>query len=233
MSAVGNNATADQKKLIDAAIEAGVQRFFPAEYGYDTRNKTALELMPLFNMKKEIVEYLKSKKDQISWTGVLTGPFVDFFLQLGMFGFHIPSSSATLYTPDYHSTTFSGTTMSTIGLAVARSLSPKYASETKNRYIYIRSVTTSQDEILANLEKVTGKEWSKNHVDLDPAFADAGAKASKGDMSGIALVLMGLLLNKNTGMNWDNRDVLADAVLDLPKENLDDIVKKILEANSQ
>ena len=65
----------EQKKVIDAAIKAGVKRFLPSEFGSNTKNKKGQELVPIFKNKVQIVDYLKTKK--ISWTVVATGPIID------------------------------------------------------------------------------------------------------------------------------------------------------------
>ena len=66
-----------------------------------------------------------------------------------------------MYTPECHNVRFSVATMATAGLALARSLETKYAERTSNKDIFIRNFSDSQDEILASLEKATGKQWTK------------------------------------------------------------------------
>lgn len=79
ISAVGATGFADQKKLIDAAIYAGVSRFLPSEFSADSLNDAVLGLLPLFGQKKEVIEYLKSKQsDSFTWTGVATAPLFDW-----------------------------------------------------------------------------------------------------------------------------------------------------------
>lgn len=66
-----------QFSIIDAAIEAGVRRYVPSEYGADHRNERAVELSDLIAEKHKVVEYLKAKGDKIEFTSVFTGPFAD------------------------------------------------------------------------------------------------------------------------------------------------------------
>ena len=78
ISTIATASAGLQKKLIDAAIKAGVQRFVPSEFGSDTRNKKAMAILPqYFKGKKETVEYLKEKEGEIAWTAFVTGPFFD------------------------------------------------------------------------------------------------------------------------------------------------------------
>jgi uncharacterized protein YbjT (DUF2867 family) len=78
VSLVGSPALNDQPRLIDAAIAAGVKRFIPSEYGANTPSERLREILPLFNTKKEVVDYLKSKEDHITWSGLITGAFFDW-----------------------------------------------------------------------------------------------------------------------------------------------------------
>ena len=60
--------------MVDAAIEAGVKRFVPSEFGSDTRNEMAMGIwLQFFNGKEEAVEYLRNRKKEISWTGPFLG----------------------------------------------------------------------------------------------------------------------------------------------------------------
>lgn len=64
--------------MIDAAVAAGVKRFIPSEFGSDTNNKSAQELVPVFQKKVEVKEYLESKTGSgLTWTGIVTGPVFD------------------------------------------------------------------------------------------------------------------------------------------------------------
>lgn len=68
----------EQKNIIDAAVEAGVKRFIPAEFGIDTSKEKAVEIMTFLRMKPQIIQYLRSIQDKISWTAIITGFFFDW-----------------------------------------------------------------------------------------------------------------------------------------------------------
>lgn len=78
VSAITTTAVLDQKKIIDAAIVAGVKRFIPSEYGVDTSDPVSLKRVPPLAFKNQIREYLESKQGQIEWTSIYTGPFFDW-----------------------------------------------------------------------------------------------------------------------------------------------------------
>lgn len=64
--------------MIDAAIEAGVKRFIPSEFGFDTEDDRTLEVAPCTIMKKDQVEYLKAREDKISWTSIVNGLWLEW-----------------------------------------------------------------------------------------------------------------------------------------------------------
>lgn len=68
-----------QRKIIDAAIKMGVKRFVPSEFGSDTENARAMELLPqYFKGKKDTVDYLKTKEEEgLTWSAFVTGPFFE------------------------------------------------------------------------------------------------------------------------------------------------------------
>ena len=69
----------DQKRVIDAAVEAGVKRFIPSEFGWDTSGAIALEIAPCTSMKIDTVAYLKGKEGAgMSWTSICNGLWADW-----------------------------------------------------------------------------------------------------------------------------------------------------------
>ncbi|KAK2669806.1 hypothetical protein RAB80_015332 [Fusarium oxysporum f. sp. vasinfectum] len=86
-----------QAIAIEAAITAGVKRFIPSEYGSDSTNPAVIAAVPFFEAKKKYLDYLKSREDAISWTGLITGPFFDWGLPLGFWGFDLINKKAQLF----------------------------------------------------------------------------------------------------------------------------------------
>ena len=79
ISTVGLSAQAQQYKLIDAAVDAGIKRFNPSEWGMDNADINNLELCPVFKGKGETTKYLKSKESAtFSWTAVATSIWLDW-----------------------------------------------------------------------------------------------------------------------------------------------------------
>jgi hypothetical protein len=79
VSGLGFEGKTTEKALIDAAVEAGVKRFLPSEYGVDNTNPAASGLSPVFRRKADVIEYLRSKEGSgLSWTAVPTGMWLDW-----------------------------------------------------------------------------------------------------------------------------------------------------------
>lgn len=78
VSLVGRDGYAEQKKLIDAALEAGVKRFIPSEYGNNSADPRVRALAPILEGKKTKVDFLKQHESQMSWTVIITGAFFDW-----------------------------------------------------------------------------------------------------------------------------------------------------------
>lgn len=60
--------------IIDAAVAAGVKRFFPAEYGSNTLNPKGADLIPVFGIKADAIEYLRKQETKgLTWTAIPAG----------------------------------------------------------------------------------------------------------------------------------------------------------------
>lgn len=72
-----------QLKFIDAAVEAGVKWFVPAEFGGNKEAAQHGEKMPLHEAKELVnARLVEAEKSGLSWTAVATGPFIDWCAKL-------------------------------------------------------------------------------------------------------------------------------------------------------
>lgn len=86
ISCLGYEGKKTEETMIDAAVEAGVKRFFPSEYGVDNTKVAARKLSPVFDMKGDTIEYLQRKEEEgLSWTAVPTGMWLDWYGGLAWF----------------------------------------------------------------------------------------------------------------------------------------------------
>lgn len=79
ISVVGVGGFEHQKKLVDAAVQAGVKRFLPSEFSANTLSPAVRQLLPLFEQKLEVLEYLKTKEASgLTWTAIWTALLFDW-----------------------------------------------------------------------------------------------------------------------------------------------------------
>lgn len=190
VSAVGFEGKLTERAIIDAAIEAGVKRFLPSEYGVDNTNPAASGLSPVFKRKADIIEYLKSKEGSgLTWTAVPTGMWVDWYVLLlvtfvpvsdrrlltvdvclaraldpgiAFIGIDVRAHTAEAWKPETYKMTFS--TQSTAADAVRRILlNPEV---TQNRVVPVRNFEASLGEIVALLEEAQGVKYEFTPVEV-------------------------------------------------------------------
>ena len=186
ISLLASAVLGDQNKFIDAAIAAGVQRFLPSEFGSNTTDPRTRAIVPAFEAKYGTVNYLKSKEREISWTSLINGPFFDWGIKVGFLGFNPASKTATIY--DNGTATFSATNLHTVGLALVKAL--ENAEATKNQYVYVSGIQTSQNQILEAAEKITGEKWTVTNATTKEQIEIGRAKLQKGDYSGVANLIL-------------------------------------------
>lgn len=79
ISVVGMSALTDQKRYIDIAVKVGVKHFMPSEFGANASNDVVLELLTIFQGKREVQEYLKTKESEhFNWTALGTSILLDW-----------------------------------------------------------------------------------------------------------------------------------------------------------
>lgn len=210
-----------QIKLADAAKEAGVKRFIPADFGScDATSQLALDLMPLYRKKLEVQQYLKNSG--LPWTSIVSGHFFDYGLTSNLLQFDLHQKKVNIF--DGGDIKWSATTLETIGLAVVRVLQ---LQETENMMLFIESFNISQNDLLKSLEKFMGK-WevihtdSKNFIEVNKAETDKDPKNAKARENLVSVV--GIIDG-----NWEDRVNFANKLLGIKMENLDQAVKKVID----
>jgi len=79
IATTGFPAHGEQYKLVDAAVEAGVKRFFPSEWGFDNDDPACQGMSPVFAAKGELAQYLRLKESAaFSWTAVATSIWLEW-----------------------------------------------------------------------------------------------------------------------------------------------------------
>ncbi|GJP89897.1 nmrA-like family protein [Aspergillus niger] len=229
ISAVGGTAFTEQKKFIDAAIEAGVKRFIPSEFSTSSEDDAVIQLLPLFQQKRDIINYLKAKEEKgLSWTAIATSGLFDWGLESGFLGFDIKTKSAVIW--DGGATSFTLTNEKQLGKAVLSVvLRPE---ETKNRFLYIASVETTQNEVLKTLEDITGSQWTVTETTTEEQVAEGREKLGAGDFSGAFALVRATAFGSSTGLktNYVKDQKLANGLLGLETESVRETVERVVGA---
>lgn len=222
ISLVASAALRSQTKLIDAAIAAGVQRFIPSEFGSDTVDPRNRAIVSLSIDKFDVTKYLKSNESKISWTSIITGPFFDWGLRVGFHGINYQTKTATLY--DNGTARFSATNLHTVALAVIKSL--EKPELTKNQYVYVAGIQTTQKELLAIAENITGTKWTVKDASAQDLIESGNAKIQQGDYSGILSLLISATFGKDEVGYLDPAKVWNEK-LGLPNDDLESSIRTV------
>jgi putative NADH-flavin reductase len=213
-----------QIRLADAAVQAGVKRFIPADYGScDSSNPRVLELMPLYVTKKKVREHLQQLESKgLTWTSIVSGHFFDWGLKSAFLQFNLKTHTGQLF--DTGDIKWSTSTLETIATAVVRILEKE--DVTKNQMLYIQSFCISQNELLKSLEKATpAQNWNIKHVDSEKYIKDTKTTIDNNPNDAEArenLVSVVGIVDASWGSKNDN------ALLGLQDEDLDEVINKII-----
>lgn len=163
VSTVGMEGISGQKLIIDAAIQAGVRRFVPSDFGSLTTDPAASHLLHHINMVK-IQDYLRSKSNKIEYTIFSIGAFTDFLVKSGM-AFDWEQKTAQLWgdgTSRISTTSLQGAARAIVGAL-------KNPEPTKNKNLHVHELVVTQSQLLDLAKKSSPEaQWTITKVD-DPA----------------------------------------------------------------
>ncbi|EHY52099.1 hypothetical protein HRR83_003336 [Exophiala dermatitidis] len=221
-----------QYKFIDAAIAAGVRRYFPTEFGLDDLPDWLIELRPMFRIKHDVRDYLVAKQKTaestkstepsasaaLEYTLIVCNVFFEMGVLSGFFGLDWSTKTATLI--DGGTTKWVATTLDTVAIAVVRALERPEA--TKNKLLLVQDFRTSQREILDGVEKRTGTKWKVRNVEYGPWLEEAKELVRKGEDLQRALPML-TFATVVTGSEWEGkRPEFANGILDLKPKSFDE-----------
>lgn len=149
-------------------------------------------------------------------------------MESGFFGFAISEHTGTIYSSG--TKRFNATTRDTIGRAVALALQ---SPEAENRYIYIADVTTTQKEILRELEAQSGVKWTVVEKSAYTHREDGEVLLKDGNFPlAAAKLLLGNLYGEGHGTLVDD-NLLENGVLGLKTVALDKVITDALRKSIQ
>ncbi|KAJ6006332.1 isoflavone reductase family protein [Penicillium sp. IBT 35674x] len=217
-------------RMIDAAIQAGVKRFIPTEYGNNTC-AAAAELVTLYAEKAKVIAYLKTKESTgLTWTAIHTGQFFDWGLESGWLDYHLKEKRVIIY--DSGDKPWSTSTLGTASAAVVKVLLKP--DETANRPIYVASFTVSQRQVLEVLEEATGTTWEVQRMSSEHALNKAAELDTKDYSDGLKLLILMLLYadDADRGADFKKDGLLCNELLGLPEEDLTEVIHRVVKQQS-
>jgi nucleoside-diphosphate-sugar epimerase len=217
-----------QKRLVEAAVAAGVKRFLPGEFGSVMNDATSQ--LPVFSSKAAVEQQLEAyaRAGKITYTYLFNGPFLDWGLKMS-FILNMAQYKPEIY--DGGDPLFSTTTTETVGKAVVGILT--HYEETKNRAVFIQDTLTSQNKLLALAKKLTpGKKWETVPVDTAEMKAQSDANVAKGvfDMNTMYAYLYVANFGKDKayGAHFQKLDNELLGIKEKTEEEIEAIVKTYL-----
>ncbi len=140
--------------------------------------------------------------------------------------FDIANHTATIW--DGGNKSFTLTNEKQLGQAVISAL--QNPEKTKNQYLYIATIESTQNEIIAALEEISGEKWTVTETTTEAQVAEAGKKLSAGDFSGAFTLVCSTVFGNTQGLhaNYVKEEKLANDVLGIRMEDVKDVVKRVL-----
>ncbi|KAI1160869.1 NmrA-like family protein [Nemania serpens] len=219
---------AQHLRIADAAAAGGVRRVIPADYGScDSDSPRAQDLVPLFKHKAAVrarLQHLAASRADLAWTSLVVGHFFDWGLRENFLHFDLATRRAEIL--DHGRYKSSTATLARVGEAIIAVLAQD-AEATKNRVLFLQSFCVSQLDVLAALEKATGAKWEVSFVETEAFIAERKARADAGDKKAVEDLVFALGAIDG---NWESREGFAMDLLGLENEDLDEVVRRVVDA---
>lgn len=106
----------------------------------------------------------------------------------------------------------------------------KNPQDTKNRYLYVASVETTQKDILKALEDTTRKSWTVKETSTKEQIDEATEKLNKGDFGGALILVRATCFGSTPGLrsNYAKDETLANETLGVVLGTVEDTVKRVV-----
>jgi hypothetical protein len=231
ISAIGSGALALEEKLIDAAADAHVKRFFPSEYGMDNTDPSARALVPFIDAKGAVIEYLVARQSRLTWTAVPTGLWLDWSLNpaIAFAGINIRDRTAALWQRGEHRMSWSTLPWVAEGIAQILLAPPE---RTANKIVPLHGFTATQNDVVALLEQVQGVKYAVSYLDDDAIVAAARQKWDENKDFMAALDLLKAAIFRDgygSDLVAEGTSPLGNEFLELSPLTLEGVVKAAVE----
>ena len=161
---------------------------------------------------------------------------------MGMFGINSFERKATLYDD---SGKFNSSTLPQVGLGIARLLSLPISDESNpraslqhysNRFVYISSFSTSQQQLFAAAQKATSTseaDWTVQHSTIEDWIKQGREGMAKGDMRAGAGLTYAMYMGQGKGGDYEAKAKEDREVLGLKEESVDEVVARAFAAGQK
>ena len=202
-----------------------------------------MNAVPMFHPKVAARTQIQTAAEagkKVQWIGVATNPWLQFSLQMGMFGLDIPARKATLYSD---AGKFNTSTLEQVGRGIAALLSLPITNPANtraslecyaNNFVYISSLLTSQRELLDAALRATGTtevDWTIERSSI----SGPGGKIEivregmrKGDMMAGAGLTYAYYMGERLGGEYEAKAREDREVLGLREEDLDEVMAGVV-----
>jgi uncharacterized protein YbjT (DUF2867 family) len=227
LNAITSLSVSEQHRIIDAAIAAGVKRYVPSEFGLINSDPRAAALSPVFREKGEVQQYLKDRQDTgLTWTSFACGMWLKWSIEHNFLGIDYAGQKFKIW--DDGEGYFSCTTLEDTASAVVNAL--KKSAETANKLLLISNFATTQNELFAAIEELSGKKFERSYVKTDELVADAHKRLANGDIyAAFDTIETGFVTGRYSG-HLEEEGPLANDLLGVPKRKLHNVLKDALAA---
>ena len=223
-------------KIVAAAAKAGVPYIMPNVYGGDITDE-ALRRDDLYSAGAWKL-CLEVEQLGPAYVAMCCGFWYEWSLALGeqWFGFDIRNRKVTFY--DEGTTKVTSSTWLQCGRALAALLSlPEEGGEAavaewKNKPLYVASFQVSQRDMLDSIHRVTGStdsDWEIKREATKQRYQDGLSEMKQGVMTGFAKAMYARGFFPDGGVDFASSKGLANEVLGLPTDDLDEATKRALE----
>ncbi|KAJ5516336.1 hypothetical protein N7527_007896 [Penicillium freii] len=235
---LGVQAPADlHARIATAAAKAGVPYIMPNAYGYPISPEGVKDTDPYG--KSVVARIAEAQTGASSSVTLPCGFWYEWSLACGeqWFGFTIKDRKVTFF--DDGTRTVSVSTWDQCGRALAALLSLPESGSTpaladfKNKEVPINSFRVSQRDMLDSLHRVLGttdSDWEISHESVTKRLADGAEEFAKGVFTGFPKMLYAsIFLPTNQESDFAGTMEVANDVLGLPKEDLDEATKRAVD----
>ncbi|KAK1996280.1 NmrA-like family protein [Colletotrichum falcatum] len=221
-------SVADQFRMIDAAVVAGVRRYVPSEYGLNNMRPDAQALNSVFHDKGKVQEYLRSKADEgvLEWMSISCGMWMKWSMAHDFLGIHVKDRRFVFW--DDGEGLMSFTTEENTAAGLVRAL--QTPEETKNTNVLLSDFAISQKQLLGAVERVQGVKYTTETVDSRKLIEEKQSAVRGGDaFATFALIETGFVTGRYGG-HLEKEGVIMNEKLGLQKKSLDEVVTAALKS---